>query len=324
MIRIALVGLGHIGKTHAQALERTPGFELVAGCDWDPVCAQILPERCLFFDSHEELFTAGGFDTVVVATPNATHGAIAKEALLSGYHVIVEKPATVSMQEFDDLTALAEKNGLNLYFAFHAASGREVRALETHFDKAPETYGPVTAFHCRFFDPYINSSGYLVDHAKSLGDCWTDSAVNALSVLDRFVELDTLQTGSRRQSGGRTESLEFDSVRMSYQFAVSEGNGAGLGLVETGWDQGLSYKATTLYFGQTGWVIHADHSEQSVARRNPSGDSALLATFEGDRLFNHYLGVFDDYRTLVESSQPMNGLSARRIHAKFFEGIESP
>ena len=324
MIRIALVGLGHIGRTHAAAVEKAPGLELVAGCDRDPALFQMLPDGCTFFDSHEQLFVAGGFDTVVVATPNHTHGTIAKEALLAGYNVIVEKPATTAMEELDELLALAERGGQKLYFAFHAALAREVQALEAHFKQATTNYGPVTAFHSQFFDPYVDSSGQLVEHAKSLGDCWTDSAVNALSVLDKFFDLEGLQMGSRRQSARQTDSVRFDSVSVSYQFPVPEGARAGFGLIDTGWDQGINYKATTLYFGQTGWVIHADHSEQTLARTDPQGKTTPLATFDGDRLLNHYLGVFEDYRSLTDNREPMNGPRARRIHAKFFEGMENP
>jgi len=321
MIRIALVGLGHIGRIHVAALSQTEGLGLSAGCDHDPSLATVLPEGIVFYRGHHELFAAGGFDTVVVATPNRTHNAIAMEALAAGYHVVVEKPAASSLEELDALERLAAEQRRHVYYAFHAASAFEVNALVAHLGEQGERYGPITAFTTRFYDPYIDAPGSLVPHAQSLDDCWSDSGVNALSVLKRLLPVETLRPAFRRQSGEQRLPPGVLSVSVGFHFPVLGQDGAGFGLIDTAWDQSLNHKATSLYFGHTGWRIEANHSEQTVTAWGPQGDPTELARFDGDRLVNHYLGVFADYRDRVKVGSDMNGRAARRIHAKLFEGM---
>lgn len=322
MIRIALVGLGHIGRIHVAALSQTGGLELAAGCDHDPSLAMVLPEGTPFYSSHNELFAAGGFDTVVVATPNRSHNAIAVEALAAGYHVIVEKPAASSLVELDSLERLEAEQGRHVHYALHAASAFEVDALVAHMAEQGDRYGPITAFTSRFYDPYIDSQGSLLPHAHSLDDCWSDSGVNALSVLDRLLPLEALRPAFGRQSGEQRLPTGVLSASVGFHFPVLSEDGAGFGLIDTAWDQGLNYKATTLYFGDTGWRIEANHSEQTLTLWDPHGQATVLCQFQGERLLNHYLGLFADYKNRVNANLSMNADAAHRVHAKLFEGMK--
>jgi predicted dehydrogenase len=60
------------------------------------------------------LLTDGGLDAVVVATPSATHFALAKQALLAGKHVLVEKPISLRLNEAEELIELADRQGRRL------------------------------------------------------------------------------------------------------------------------------------------------------------------------------------------------------------------
>lgn len=323
MFRIAIIGLGHIGRTHVAALLKTEGLELISGCDQDANLASVLPQGVHFYSSHTSLLDAGGFDTVVVATPNRTHNTLARKVLAAGYHVIVEKPAAASLAELQALENLATAQERHIYYAFHAALAFEVDALVAHLTEAEGHYGPLTAFHCRFFDPYIDSQGRLVAHALSLDDCWSDSGVNALSVLDRFYPVNHLCASFRRQSGHPQVPPGVLSASVGFHFPINQEGSAGFGLIDTAWDQGLNYKATSLYFGQSGWRLLVDHTAQTVTAYSPEGVSEQLFQFEGDRLLNHYLGIFADYYNRVQTGSRMNASAALRVHAQLFKGYST-
>lgn len=125
---IAVAGLGYWGPHHARNLGQLPGCRLIALCDHDPerleTIARQHPDTACFASFDEMLATARP-DAVVVATPLQQHFPLAKAALLSGCHVLVEKPMAASSQECRELIQLARDRGLILMvghiFLFSAA-----------------------------------------------------------------------------------------------------------------------------------------------------------------------------------------------------------
>lgn len=319
MIRVAIIGLGHIGRTQMEALFQVEGIWLVSACDSDYRLASIVPSSISFYSDHNKLLSDGGFEAVVVATPNSTHTAIARDVLDAGYQVILEKPAARSLDEFDSLENHARATGQHIYYAFHAAAAFEVNWLAEHLAGHEQRYGPLTAFHCRFFDPYLDEQGLLVPHAYGLEDCWRDSGVNALSVLELLVPESNLEVEGIRRSGRQGQHREWFSATATYAFAVDGADRAGLGFIDTAWDQGMNFKCTTLCFAQTGWRLSANHTQQTVTSHGPQGQVYELVRFQGNRLVNHYLGVFSDYVYRIRNSAQMNAAAARRIHAQLFE-----
>jgi scyllo-inositol 2-dehydrogenase (NADP+) len=101
MIRVGLVGYGLAGSVfHAPLIRASERMELVA-----IMTSRDAPSRA---SSLNELIERS--DLVVVASPNRTHFAIAKSALQAGKHVVVDKPFTVTVEEADELIALAEEH----------------------------------------------------------------------------------------------------------------------------------------------------------------------------------------------------------------------
>lgn len=319
-IRVAIIGLGHIGRIHVAALQQTAGLELVAGCDNDTSLSTLLPIGIPFYSTYSAMLDQGGFDTVIVATPNCTHNAIALDVLRRGFHVVVEKPAGADMRDIVSLENMARQKKCHVYYAFHAALAQEVDWLVDHLGKYVEKYGALTSFLCQFYDPYVDIDDQLVAHALSLGDCWYDSGVNALSVLHRFLPVDKLQMAYRRQSGRYDLGSGIRSASVGFHFPVHGDDSVGFGVIDTAWDQGCNYKATTLNFGNTGWRILIDHSFQRVTSWSPQGEELELVSFEGERLLNHYLALFADYSKRFREGGVMNSEAAQRVHTQFFRG----
>ena len=68
------------------------------------------PETTIVSDT-KEILNDASIDLVIVATPNVTHYAVAKEVLTAGKHVVIDKPITVTSAEADELIQLAKKSG---------------------------------------------------------------------------------------------------------------------------------------------------------------------------------------------------------------------
>lgn len=118
-IRVGLVGYGFAGKTfHAPLIAGTPGLELAAISSSD--AQKVLADwpGMTVVGEPGQLFSDPSIDLVVIPTPNITHYPLAKQALLAGKHVVVDKPFTVNLQEARELEMLA-KQQKRLLSVFH-------------------------------------------------------------------------------------------------------------------------------------------------------------------------------------------------------------
>jgi predicted dehydrogenase len=108
-MRVAVIGVGYLGKHHARILSALEGVELVAVVDSnrgraEEIAAANRTRAC--FDVRE---LAGGVDAVTIAVPTALHHDIALPFLDAGIPVLVEKPMAASLAEADALIAAAAR-----------------------------------------------------------------------------------------------------------------------------------------------------------------------------------------------------------------------
>lgn len=107
MITTAVIGVGYLGKYHAEKYAALPSSDLVAVVDADEQIAREVAERCgcRALTDYRELL--GEVEAVSVAVPTRLHYAITRDLLEHGCHVLVEKPITVTVAEAQELVDLA-------------------------------------------------------------------------------------------------------------------------------------------------------------------------------------------------------------------------
>lgn len=113
-IRVAVVGLGYFGTFHGQKYAASPGCELVAVVDRNFEGAEkfALEYGAQAYTDHRDLI--GRVDAVSIVTPVAEHYEVAKDFLMAGVHVLVEKAVTETTEQADELIRLAKDRGLVL------------------------------------------------------------------------------------------------------------------------------------------------------------------------------------------------------------------
>jgi predicted dehydrogenase len=317
-LRVGIIGLGHIGRVHLAALSALKGLRAVAVCDSNDRLVDLAPDGVQFF-SDAEAFFRFPMDVVVVATPNEAHGKIAARAVRHGHSVIVEKPAAGSLAELDQLLAAAANGQTSLFFAFHAAHGKEVVWARDWVARQVRELGPVTAFASSFVDPYATPDGGLKPAASSLENAWRDSGVNALSVLAEFIAPSDLAISQTTVRGSSKGGVPIDvAVALSI---VSAGAAQGTGSIVTRWSTDTDHKQTYVEFGKAGVGLLLDHSAQTVELQ-AAGGREIVADFSatGDRLLNHYLGLFSTYSTAPVSPEKLE--AGRDIHELLFQAAE--
>ncbi|MBN8694212.1 MAG: Gfo/Idh/MocA family oxidoreductase [Bacteroidetes bacterium] len=112
MIKIGIIGLGHLGKTHLKLLQEIDGFEIVGLYDIDTQLTNDLAKQFNLraCNSYRELLEIS--EAIDIITPSVTHFKLAAFALEQGKHVFIEKPVTPTVEEALKLLMLNQKNAV--------------------------------------------------------------------------------------------------------------------------------------------------------------------------------------------------------------------
>lgn len=112
MLKIGLIGVGHLGKIHLKCIRLAKAhYDLIGFYDADADMARRVAEEFHLkaYDSPEALIA--DVEVIDVVTPTPTHYQVVKLALEGGCHVFVEKPLTETLEEAKELIELSRKTG---------------------------------------------------------------------------------------------------------------------------------------------------------------------------------------------------------------------
>ncbi|MCH8545126.1 MAG: Gfo/Idh/MocA family oxidoreductase [Cryomorphaceae bacterium] len=109
MLKIGLVGAGHLGKIHAKCIELVQGVKLEGIFDTDQETTKLVSEQhgVKAFGSLEDLIQS--VDVVDIVTPTLSHYDVAVKCIRAGKHIFIEKPITETSEQARKLIKLAEE-----------------------------------------------------------------------------------------------------------------------------------------------------------------------------------------------------------------------
>lgn len=114
---IGVVGYGYWGPNLVRNFAEQPGARVVAVCDarTDRLNSVAVRHPSVgVTDDFQDLLNARDIDAIAIATPSKSHHTLARQALLAGKHVLVEKPMTQTSEQAEELVELADRLGLTL------------------------------------------------------------------------------------------------------------------------------------------------------------------------------------------------------------------
>lgn len=112
MLKVGVVGVGHLGQHHARIFKSIPGCELVGIFDKNEDRAQEIAGKLEVkaYSSYDSLLDS--IDAIDISATTTHHYALAKQALENAKHVFVEKPITATVEQGHELVALAKSKNL--------------------------------------------------------------------------------------------------------------------------------------------------------------------------------------------------------------------
>jgi len=207
-ISIAVVGLGYWGPNLARNASSSPSVHLAGICDSDAQRLNAIGSRFPAARRHQSLDSLlddSDVEAIAIATPVATHAAIARKALQAGKHVLVEKPFVTSRSEARELAALASRVQRTLMldhvFVHHPAVQKLARLYHSG------ELGDVT---------YIDSVRINLGLLQNDVDVLWDLAPHDLSIIDHLVGRPPLSVAAVGNSGGQGTPTSVAYLHLDY------------------------------------------------------------------------------------------------------------
>lgn len=138
MIGLGIIGCGwQVEHTHLPVLSRLQGIRVVAACDSRPERLELVKRRfgiSRLYRKSADLLADRNLNAVLIATPGDTHTRLAGEAMVSGRHLLVEKPLALTVCDAESLATKAEQCAVvamvGLNFRFHPLAVELRRLIE--------------------------------------------------------------------------------------------------------------------------------------------------------------------------------------------------
>lgn len=207
-MRVGVVGYGYWGPNLVRNIMASPAMTLAAVCDVSVKQLEkfksLYPDVSIFKD-FTQFLAEGDLDAIVIATPVNSHFRLAKQSLLSGKHVFIEKPITNSTAEAEELIAISEKSDLKLmvdHTFIYTGAIRKIKALVDSEALGNLYYYDSTRINLGIIQPDV--------------DVFWDLAVHDLAILNYLVEEDPITVSAQGGSFVSGRSSEIGALTLRY------------------------------------------------------------------------------------------------------------
>ena len=173
---IGVIGCGYWGPNLLRNFAENEAAQLRLICDLDDARLAAMGRRypaARTTNDYQNLLADSGLDAVAIVTPVATHFQIAKEALLAGKHVLVEKPLTATAREAEELIELAERNRRTLmvdHTFVYTGAVRKMKEIVASNELGDLLYFDSIRINLGLFQRDINVLWDLAPHDLSIMD----------------------------------------------------------------------------------------------------------------------------------------------------------
>jgi scyllo-inositol 2-dehydrogenase (NAD+) len=283
-IGIGVVGVGEMGKRHAENLRRlVPGARLVAVADAAAARAQSVADELeveRWFSSLEAMLECREIEAVVIATPDKFHAAAVQLAAQAGKNILCEKPLALSMPDAYAAVRAAERAGVRLQVGFmrrydpaYAAAKKRIDAGEIGTPVVFKSVGrdkdepPLAAYQSRVNGMlFYNSSIHDFDLARWL-------------MGDEVVEVHAYSTTAIRPEVAEYGDVVAGTMNLRYEHGA-------IGNVESYVQAVYAYDVRTEVVGSKGSVF--------VGSIQQTPATFLSAAGSNQKLTDHFLTCFAD------------------------------
>lgn len=228
-------------------------------------------------------------DFVCVATPDDRHFAGAKAALSSGKHVLIEKPSVLSLEELDELVALAEENNVLAKVVYHKLLDPDHKKLRTLVAEGELSH--VNNGYCTLLEPKSISGGQFAEWIQGRNP-GTYVAVHYIKLIDFTFggRLKRVSCTGQRGLVGPADGNTWDTTQLRLVYEYDSGREAAFD-IHTSWVTpdnfpGYVEQEVQFRFDNGNWN---GHSRRRGVECTIEGKTPIEAKIS---MNNHYNGSF--------------------------------
>lgn len=134
-MKLGIVGFGFMGHCDADMMQTFEDIDLVAVADINPEQLKDAPKGVETYDSMDEMLKKADINVVMISTPNPSHLEMVKKAAEMGKHIICEKPAAMTVAEFDEMIEVTEKAGVIFTVHQQRRWDKDYRIMKEVYDR---------------------------------------------------------------------------------------------------------------------------------------------------------------------------------------------
>src|SRR6218665_524503 len=313
-IKIALLGIGRIGKIHFRNINRHfPHAEVVAVADAQLSHAEFKKEygHVFFSNRPEEAIAFPEAEAVLICTPTCSHAALIERAAMRGKHIFCEKPMDLSLEITAALTRMIESSGVKLMLGFN-------RRFDPDFMQAKKSIeegkiGEVQMVKITSRDPGLPP----LDYIKNSGGLFMDMAIHDFDMARHITGKEATEVfskGSALIDDAVSQAGDIDTALTVLTF-----EGGACAVIDNSRKAIYGYDQRIEVFGSGGMIQVENILRNRNTLYNEHGiHQALPLDFFMDRYAESYLREMELFIRALVDDQKMpagahDGLQAARI-----------
>ncbi|MCA9175816.1 MAG: Gfo/Idh/MocA family oxidoreductase, partial [Planctomycetales bacterium] len=287
MIRFGVIGLGYWGPNLVRCFNELENGRVTLVCDRDISRLNAITTRFPGIkptESVEDVWSSDAIDAVVIATPTSTHYELAKRAIECGLHVFVEKPLAQTVEQCEDLIALATANGTQLFVGHVFLHSAPVIKLKELVDSGE--LGDVC---------YVSSSRLNLGPIRKDVDVLWDLAPHDISIM-----LHLLGQAPQRVSCSGLAHLNrrlCDVCNLTLHFADNR-----VGLIHVSWLDPLKRRVMTIV-GSKQMAVYDDLGQEKIKIYDKGVETPKEPTNFGEFQFSYRYG--GSYSPWLKEFEPL-------------------
>lgn len=305
--RIGIIGLGRIGKVHAENLVyRIPEAELVMAVDPNPKEVEFTNRLGVQFSTDlDAVFKDDSIEAVIICSPTSTHFPFIEKAAEAGKHIFCEKPLEMSISKIEEIVKITSARNVKLQVGFNRRFDANFSKVQTQVVAGSVGVPHILKITSR--DP----SPAPIEYLKSSGGLFMDMSIHDFDMA-RFVVgsevVEVFAKGAVLVDEKIGEIGDIDTAIVTLRFE----NGC-LAVIDNSRKAIYGYDQRLEVFGSNGMVkIENNHADTATLYNESGRHSGLPFHFFMERYTEAYCEEVRAFAKAIQSDSPVpvSGLDA--------------